>query len=637
MGQETDHSLGEVLRPGSALRDYEIGRVLGRGGFGVVYQGHHLELGSRVAMKEYFPSEVARRIGGTIQPSRSDNKDAYEDGLRRFVDEARRLESFRDCRIIVTFRDLFRANGTAYLVMDFVEGLPLSDLLARREDNGQPFTESDLLSVIRPVLEGLQVIHAAGVYHRDIKPSNILIRRSDSQPVLIDFGAAKQVVSGLTKSLAPYTDGYAAMEQVGEGEIGPWTDLYGLGAVMWRMVAGGSPPWTPPNPLTVQRRAYALMQGQEDPMPPAQQIGAGRFTLNLLQTIDACLAVSHSARLSSCDDLIAALETKAVEPAPTKTQANPNVSPEAHIDNRAGPLPKTARTGVMGYWLRAMGKYAVFRGRASRKEFWMFILVNWSLYFLLLAVYAMVSGYISGFATLYFIATFLPTWSAAVRRLHDADLSGWWLLVPMVNILLLTSPTKTASGKSAAKRGHADAQYRFGRMYEKGRGVSQDDQEAVKWYRRSADQGNASAQHKLGLMYEDGRGVSQDDQEAVKWYRLSADQGDADAQYSLGLWYKQGREWPQDDQEAMKWFRLAAKQGHARAQYLLGRGYVRGTGVPCDYVSGYAWLNLAAAAGVGWASMDRSDLSSKMTADQVAAAQRLSAELSRDQTDALSD
>jgi len=320
MGQEAAHSLGEVLRPGTVLRDYEIGRVLGRGGFGVVYQGHHLELGSKVAIKEFFPSEVVLRIGGTIQPSRSDHKGAYEDGLRRFVDEARRLESFRDCRVIVTFRDLFRANGTAYLVMDFVEGLPLSELLARREANGQPFTESDLLNVIRPVLEGLQVIHAAGVYHRDIKPSNILIRRSDSHPVLIDFGAAKQVVSGLTKSLAPYTDGYAAMEQVGEGEIGPWTDLYGLGAVMWRMVAGGSPPWTPPNPLTVQRRAYALMQGQEDPMPLAQQIGARRFTRNLLQTIDACLAVSHSSRLSGCTDLMYALNPEVVEPPAVQPQ-----------------------------------------------------------------------------------------------------------------------------------------------------------------------------------------------------------------------------------------------------------------------------------------------------------------------------
>ncbi|MDE2732348.1 MAG: DUF805 domain-containing protein, partial [Bacteroidota bacterium] len=390
----------------------------------------------------------------------------------------------------------------------------------------------------------------------------------------------------------------------------------------------GSPPWTPPNPLTVQRRAYALMQGQEDTMPPARQIGSGRFTPNLLQTIDACLAVSHSSRLSSCENLLAALDAEVVELAPPKMQANPDVSSKAHKGTGAGPLPKTARTGVMGYWLRAMSKYAVFRGRASRKEFWMFVLVNWSLYFLLLAVYAMVSGYISGFATLYFIATFLPTWSAAVRRLHDADLSGWWLLVPMVNILLLTSPTKTASGKSAAKRGHADAQYRFGRMYEKGRGVSQDNQEAVKWYQRSADQGNASAQCRLGLMYAKGRGVSRDDQEAMKWFRLSADQGDADAQCSLGLWYAQGREVPQDDQEAMKWFRLAAKQGHTRAQYCLGVGYVRGTGVPCDYVNGYAWLNLAAAAGVDGAADARSDISTKMTADQLAAAQRLSVELS---------
>jgi len=208
-----------------------------------------------VAIKEYYPSEIAGRQGDTIRPSQTIHKEAFEDGLRRFADEARRLDSFRDCPVIVTCRDLFRANGTAYMVMDYVDGRSLSDLLERREANGMPFTERDLLAVVRPLLAGLSVVHKAGVYHRDIKLSNILIRKSDSQPVLIDFGAAKQVTSALTKSFAPYTDGYAAMEQVGEGEIGAWTDIYGLGAVMWRIVAGNAPPWMPPgqHPYSAER------------------------------------------------------------------------------------------------------------------------------------------------------------------------------------------------------------------------------------------------------------------------------------------------------------------------------------------------------------------------------------------------
>ncbi|MDE2957076.1 MAG: protein kinase, partial [Bacteroidota bacterium] len=307
MAQESGGHFGDLLSSGTVLRNYEIGRVIGRGGFSVVYRGIHREIGATVAIKEYYPSEIAGRQGDTIRPSQTIHKEAFEDGLRRFADEARRLESFRDCPVIVTCRDLFRANGTAYMVMDYVDGRSLSDLLERREANGIPFTERDLLAVVRPLLAGLSVVHKAGVYHRDIKLSNILIRKSDSQPVLIDFGAAKQVTSALTKSFAPYTDGYAAMEQVGEGEIGAWTDIYGLGAVMWRIVAGNAPPWMPPRPTPVQRRALAQMQGMADPLPQAQEIGSGMFTPRLLSTIDECLTISPTSRIASCEALITRL------------------------------------------------------------------------------------------------------------------------------------------------------------------------------------------------------------------------------------------------------------------------------------------------------------------------------------------
>ena len=274
-----------ALARGTVLRSYEVGGILGRGGFGVVYKARHVELQTEVAIKEFFPSELAMRLNHDIRPSRSEHESPFEDGLRRFVEEAKRLESLRDCPTIVTCRDLFRANGTAYMVMDYVDGLSLSALLQSRESSGEPFNEQDLLDVVEPLVAGLQEVHDSGVYHRDIKPSNILIRRANNQPVLIDFGAAKQETAGLTKSMAPYTDGYAAMEQIGEGDIGPWTDVYGVGAVMWRMVAGGAPPFDPPNPTPVQRRIYEVMQGGRDPMPSAAELGNGRFVQNLLEPL----------------------------------------------------------------------------------------------------------------------------------------------------------------------------------------------------------------------------------------------------------------------------------------------------------------------------------------------------------------
>jgi TPR repeat protein len=136
--------------------------------------------------------------------------------------------------------------------------------------------------------------------------------------------------------------------------------------------------------------------------------------------------------------------------------------------------------------------------------------------------------------------------------------------------------------RRAADQGDAVAQHNLGLMYEEGRGVPQDDAEAVKWYRRAADQGNALAQDKLGVIYVQGRGVPQDDAEAVKWFQRAANQGDAIAQHNLGLMYEEGRSVPQDDAEAAKWFRRAADQGYAVAQFNLGNMYFGGRGVPHD-------------------------------------------------------
>ncbi len=291
------------LTSGSVLRDYEIHSIIGRGGFGVVYKAKHRELGIEVAIKEYFPSELCVRHNNTVQPSKPEFQTSYEESLNRFIKEARQLENFRDCSNIVNCRDLFRANGTAYIVMDYIHGLSLSSLLDQREAQGKPFTEEDLLQVILPLLMGLKIVHESGVCHRDIKPSNILIRRSDRTPILIDFGAAKHEMSRYTKSFAPYSDGYAALEQVGEGEIGTWTDMYGIGAVMWRMVAGGAPPFSPPNPISSQKRAFELMQGRKDPLPSAIGIGEERFPKTILHTIDSCLVINVNQRVQNTNDL----------------------------------------------------------------------------------------------------------------------------------------------------------------------------------------------------------------------------------------------------------------------------------------------------------------------------------------------
>lgn len=330
----------EALAPGTVLRDYQIESVLGHGGFGIVYRARHSEVDHLVAIKEYLPADLALREGDTVIPRSSHCEAHYLDGLRRFRDEAKALINLPHHPNIIACRDFFRGNGTAYLVMDFVDGQPLSAVLRRRETDRHPFDESDLLAVSVPLAGALVHVHRAGVLHRDVKPANVLIRRADQSPVLVDFGAAKQAVAEHTKSLAPYTEGYAALEQVSDGEVGPWTDIYALGAVMWRIVAGGNHPWDPPNPVKVESRASALMRGSRDPLPSAQELSSDRFSPQLLETIDQCLMVRDSDRVRDSSALLGLLEDCA-EPMRESTQHESIKQATAELGER---LLRKART-----------------------------------------------------------------------------------------------------------------------------------------------------------------------------------------------------------------------------------------------------------------------------------------------------
>lgn len=302
---------------------YRVEGEVGHGGFGIVYRAEHRVLGP-VAIKEYLPADLAVREGDSVHPRSSHERGWYEDGLRGFEAEAQKLVKFQDHPNVVSCRDYFEERGTAYLVMNYEEGLSLAELLAGREEEGRPLTETELMALVEPLLAGLSAVHEAGVLHRDIKPANVLVRRKGEQPVLIDFGAAKQVVAEHSKSVAAYTEGYAAMEQVGAGRVGPWTDLYGVGALMWRIVAGGNPPWEdarwadaewrPPSPLKVELRMQARAFGRPDPLPTARELGRGRLSDRLLDAIDRCLELKEEDRPADCDELHRLLAGEVEEP-----------------------------------------------------------------------------------------------------------------------------------------------------------------------------------------------------------------------------------------------------------------------------------------------------------------------------------
>src|SRR5678815_3101016 len=232
----------KALPAGTVLREWRLEQVLGVGGFGIVYKGRGIYFDELVAIKEYFPSAISeRRDGDTVVPTDSDSEEIHALGLKKFVEEAKLLWNLsKPTRHpnIVSVRSLFEIHGTAYMVMDFEDGVPLSDLVKKHKK----FSEADLLALIRPMGEGLERAHRVGVLHRDIKPANILINE-DGRPVLIDFGSARFDTADATSTKVTfYTPPYAAIEQyVKTYEQGPWTDIYALGVVLYQCVTGEKP------------------------------------------------------------------------------------------------------------------------------------------------------------------------------------------------------------------------------------------------------------------------------------------------------------------------------------------------------------------------------------------------------------
>ena len=215
-----------------------MARVLGVGGCGVTYLCEHTGLAVQVAVKEYLPNEIAVRDGTEVHPKSVGDREGFEWGLGRFLEEARTLARFEHPNV-VRVRDCFEANNTAYIVMDYEDGEPL-DVLLRRHGT---LTEAQLRRVILPVVDGLRQVHAAGFLHRDIKPANIFVRCSDESPVLLDFGSARQALGRRSRSVTAIASaGYSPQEQYeSDGAQGAWTDIYALSALCYRAITGDVP------------------------------------------------------------------------------------------------------------------------------------------------------------------------------------------------------------------------------------------------------------------------------------------------------------------------------------------------------------------------------------------------------------
>ena len=279
-----------ALPLGTRLEEFRLEAQLGAGGFGITYRAYDELLDKVVAVKEYLPRDFATRTAGnTVAPiSDADTRD-YQWGLTRFLDEARTLARF-DHPHLNKVRRFFEANGTAYMVLEYIHG----ETLAARLSREGRLPEEALLRLLEEILSGLAEIHEAGYVHRDIKPGNLMLREEDGSAVLLDFGAARQAVGQRSKSITSIlTPGYAPIEQYDSkaDDVGPWSDIYALGMVAYKCISGAGDGELP----DAVTRGRSQRKGGAD-LASAADAGKGRYSAKLLEAIDWAIEVDEEAR-----------------------------------------------------------------------------------------------------------------------------------------------------------------------------------------------------------------------------------------------------------------------------------------------------------------------------------------------------
>ena len=269
---------------------YRIARMVGSGGFGITYEAEDINLETAVAIKEYYPFDFGDRDATmSVKPKSDRHKQTFDWGRSNFLQEARTLARFEHPSVVRVTR-VFEANSTAYMVMRFEQGHSFEAWL---NGLGRLPTQEELDSIVAPLLDALQMMHAENFLHRDIAPDNIIVR-GDGSPVLLDFGAARRAVAEMSRTMTGIVKaGYSPHEQYSSDSRlqGPWSDLYALGGTLYRAVTGNAP-------------EEATLRVDEDHMPPASQVARkSGYRPGFLSAIDACLRVRHSERPRSVAQL----------------------------------------------------------------------------------------------------------------------------------------------------------------------------------------------------------------------------------------------------------------------------------------------------------------------------------------------
>lgn len=308
----TEANEAGLLPVGARLAEFEITRVVGQGGFGVVYEAWDHTLERVVAIKEYLPTSLStRQQDGTVVPLSERHRETFDLGMRSFINEARLLAQFDHPSLLKVYR-FWQERGTTYMVMPFYRGDTLRQALVSIPAG---VDEAWLIRIMDGVTQALAVMHGANCYHRDIAPDNIILLEGSGRPVVLDFGAARRVITDKTQAITVILKpGYAPIEQYAEMpdmSQGAWTDVYALAAVMHVAVCGRAPP---PSVARLLSDSYVPLAGNE--------ILRQRYSLRLLQAIDAGLGVRPESRPQSMAEFRAALDLEgghSIAPVPRTT------------------------------------------------------------------------------------------------------------------------------------------------------------------------------------------------------------------------------------------------------------------------------------------------------------------------------
>ncbi len=564
-----------ALSQGYTIKNYKIIDILGVGGFGITYLAKDIQLKTKVAIKEYLPSNLAVR-GNTLQNSNESNhselqpksqadKETYLWGLERFLNEARAVASLKHPNI-VQIKHFFEANNTAYFVMDYEEGEALNKLLKK----GERVEEDEIYKLTLPLLDGLKKVHSKHYLHRDISPSNIYIQNEGDNPILIDFGAARQSLVGKSHSMSSIIKvGYAPYEQYQtRGNQGPWSDIYAFGAVLYQLITGSVP-------IESTERINAMVNNLPDPLTPAIEAGKGKYSKKLLRAIDWALNVREKDRPQSVDQWVEALQgasikTMTAEAAPVKTQFPVKQSKKGLYIFSALAISCLI---IIGIWLYYGGESNATTSMSKEP-----------------IVTTPNKTEKDKKLTLETKPEEIKSKQVTPNQTNDNSFSI------MDKLEEIEEPTTLEEPKIVERCEYESAKkcYDLGFSYSTGNGVKINEGKAFAYYAKACAGDVSKACLFAGSMYADGIGTKKNLKIASRYFLKGCRLGDSGACYVLGTNYDQGIGVKKNLNLATKYYSKGCKLNEATSCYMIGMSFYRGIGgVQMDKEKGKKYLNKA--------------------------------------------